>query len=64
MPYILPVFLAQRVDIKEPLRKLKSWIIIHSTVKKEKKVFAHKMLLAHAECQFNDPIKSDVMNSS
>ena len=34
MSYILPVFLAQRIDIKEPLRKPKSWIIIHSIVKK------------------------------
>ena len=36
MSYSLLVFLAQRVDIKEPLGKLKSWIIIHSTVKKKK----------------------------
>lgn len=37
MSYILSVFLLQRVDIKKALEKPKSWIIIHSIVKKEKK---------------------------
>lgn len=62
MSYILPVFLAQRVDIKEALGKPKSWVIIHSTVKTKylRVRYYYHMLNA----SYKNPIKSDMMNSS